>query len=280
MTEAEIFAKVRRDIGQYGNITVGPTQLSAELTNAIEQLWLAIEEATPRKTQKQKSLTSLTNVFDLPSDHRKTIKLWDLGESAVAITDATNASPINIEAVAHGRSDDDIVVIHDVGGNTAADGTRKITYVDVDNFTLDGTTGNAAYTSGGYVYPIKRYMYPMIENDQERLSYSDRYGYLLEDDKIIVDYLDFTNSLVIDYHRNPEGLSDISARYHVGIAGYMTVQLIEVPDPKDPLYGNISNKLKKSQRDLDITLSDIAKSKISAQPQRFPPGINWGALQC
>lgn len=280
MTEVEIFAKVRRDIGQYGVITIGPTQLSAELTNAIEQLWLAIEEATPRKTQKQKSLTSTTNVFDLPSDHRKTVQLWDLGESAVAITDATNATPINIEAVAHGRADDDIVVVHDVGGNAAGNGTHKITYADVDNFTLDGSVGDGAYTSGGYTYPIKRYMYPMTETDQGRLTYSNRCGYLIEDNKIVVNYLDFTNSLIIDYHRNPEGLSDIPSRYHAGLAGYITVQLAEVPNPKDPGYGNIANKIKKAQTDLSIALGDISKSKISTQPQRFPEGINWEAMAC
>ena len=280
MTEAEIFAKVRRDIGQYGVITVGPTQLSAELSNAVEQFWLAIEEATPRKTQKQKSLTSTTNVFTLPSDHRKTVQLWDLGESAVVVTDATVATPINIEATAHGRSDDDILVVHDVGGNLVANGTHKITYVDVDNFTLDGTVGTDAYTSGGYVYPIKRYMYPMTELNQGRLTYSNRYGYLLEDDKIVVDYLNFTNSLVIDYHREPEGLTDIPSQYHVGVAGFITVQLGEVPDTKDPGYANIAKNLKRAQNDLSIALGDISKSKMSTQPQRFPEGINWEAMAC
>ena len=36
-----------------------------------------------------------------------------------------------------------------MGGNTAANGTWTITQIDPDNFTLDGSIGNAAYTSGG-----------------------------------------------------------------------------------------------------------------------------------
>lgn len=280
MTEAEIFAKVRRDIGQYGVVTVGGTQLSAELSNGVEQFWLAIEEAAPRKTQKQKSLSSTTNVFDFPSDHRRIVQLWDLGESAVAVTDATAATPINVGAVDHGRADDDIVIIHDILGNLVANGTHKVTVVGDDNFTLNGSVGTDAWTSGGYIYPIKRYMHPMIELNQGRLSYSNRYGYVVEGDTIIVDYLDFSNSLIIDYHRDPSGLTDIPAQYHLGLVGYMTIQLLELPDQKDPGYANIANKLKKANADLGVSLSDIAKLKISGQPQRFPQGINWEAMAC
>lgn len=76
-----------------------------------------------------------------------------------AISAATNASPINVTATAHGFTTGDIVVIRGVGGNTAANGTWKIANVTTNAFDLTtvapqggtslNSTGNAAYTSGG-----------------------------------------------------------------------------------------------------------------------------------
>ena len=71
------------------------------------------------------------------------------GNTAATITAATNTSPIQITVVAHGFSNNDWVNIASVLGNTNANGEWKITVVDADNFTLQNSSGNAAYTSGG-----------------------------------------------------------------------------------------------------------------------------------
>ncbi len=78
---------------------------------------------------------------------------YDLGAhgSALAIAAAANASPIQVTAANHGFSSGETVVISGVGGNTAANGTWQITVVDANNFTLNGSAGNGAYTSGGTV---------------------------------------------------------------------------------------------------------------------------------
>lgn len=66
------------------------------------------------------------------------------------VSDATNTSPINITTEEeHNFSTGDSIVIVGVEGNTAANGTFTITVVDATHFTLDGSTGNATYTSGG-----------------------------------------------------------------------------------------------------------------------------------
>ena len=65
------------------------------------------------------------------------------------ITGATNATPISITCTGHGYSTGDTVVITAVGGNTNANGTWEITSTGANTFTLDGSSGNAAYTSGG-----------------------------------------------------------------------------------------------------------------------------------
>lgn len=67
------------------------------------------------------------------------------------ISAATNATPIAITSTAHGLSTGDTVVITGVGGNTAANGTWEVTVTSANAFTLDGSTGNGAYTSGGTV---------------------------------------------------------------------------------------------------------------------------------
>ena len=74
-------------------------------------------------------------------------------QAAKSITNATNASPIVITTSAvHGYTTGDVVTIRGVGGNTAANVTSNaITVLTTTTFSLDGSTGNGAYTSGGRV---------------------------------------------------------------------------------------------------------------------------------
>lgn len=66
-----------------------------------------------------------------------------------AITAASNASPIVITHTAHGYSNNDMVFITGVTGNTAANGLWLIASVAANTYALVGSTGNAAYVSGG-----------------------------------------------------------------------------------------------------------------------------------
>ncbi|MCE9530005.1 MAG: hypothetical protein K8T89_02520 [Planctomycetes bacterium] len=66
-----------------------------------------------------------------------------------SITGATKASPIVITSNAHGLTTGRTVTVASVGGNTAANGSWTITVVDANRFSLNGSTGNASYTSGG-----------------------------------------------------------------------------------------------------------------------------------
>ncbi len=80
--------------------------------------------------------------------------LWEYPDSSATvitktITAATNTSPIVISAASHGFSTGDIIKISGVLGNTAANGERIITVIDAGSFSLNGSIGNGAYTSGG-----------------------------------------------------------------------------------------------------------------------------------
>lgn len=65
------------------------------------------------------------------------------------VTGATNASPIVVTIGAHALAVGDVVTIAGVGGNTAANGTWALSAVSGTTITLQGSTGNGAYTSGG-----------------------------------------------------------------------------------------------------------------------------------
>ena len=71
--------------------------------------------------------------------------------ASTAITAATNASPIVITAAGHGLTSGLQVQISGVLGNTAANGTFKVTVINANNFSLDGSTGTGNYTTGGKV---------------------------------------------------------------------------------------------------------------------------------
>jgi len=74
------------------------------------------------------------------------------GDNApITITAASNASPIVLTASGHGIVTSDPVFVDGVLGNTAANGNFVATRVDDDNISLNGSKGNAAYTSGGTV---------------------------------------------------------------------------------------------------------------------------------
>ncbi len=67
------------------------------------------------------------------------------------VTAASNAIPIQLTVATHGYTNGALVNVYGVNGNTAANGSWTIMIVDANNFTLNGSSGNGAYTSGGSV---------------------------------------------------------------------------------------------------------------------------------
>lgn len=86
------------------------------------------------------------------TDASRTRTLGSLSNtSTLTVSAATNASPIVITTGTHGLQDDDWVEIDAVAGNTNANGRWRIDVLSTTTFALLGSTGNAAYTSGGKV---------------------------------------------------------------------------------------------------------------------------------
>lgn len=76
--------------------------------------------------------------------------------SALTVTAATNATPIAITtSTPHLLVTGDQVTITGVQGNTAANGAnRTVTVTGASTFTINGSAGSGAYTSGGSVQPL------------------------------------------------------------------------------------------------------------------------------
>jgi hypothetical protein len=72
--------------------------------------------------------------------------------SPLTITGATNTNPIILTIPGHTFHTGDTVVVNGVLGNTAANVRTTVTYVSSTQVSLDGTTGNSAYISGGKAY--------------------------------------------------------------------------------------------------------------------------------
>jgi hypothetical protein len=89
--------------------------------------------------------------INLETDPIKAV-LVDTSAYGLAVTAATTATPIQITtSVAHGLTTNDLVLIGGVGGNTNANGVWLVTVVNSGAFTLQGSVGNSAFTTGGYV---------------------------------------------------------------------------------------------------------------------------------
>jgi hypothetical protein len=66
-----------------------------------------------------------------------------------AITGATNATPVVITQVGHGFTSGDVVRTSGIGGNRGANGVFVINVLTADTYSLLGSVGTGAYTSGG-----------------------------------------------------------------------------------------------------------------------------------
>lgn len=72
-----------------------------------------------------------------------------LSGAAKTITGASNASPIVLTSNGHGLATGQVVVVEGVTGNTAANGRWRVTAINANTFSLDGSGGNGAYAGGG-----------------------------------------------------------------------------------------------------------------------------------
>ena len=279
MTADQIRALVRRDIREPSAVTIGNTQIDDVVALGGDVLWAALVNADQTFGKDRVSLTSTTHVFDLPSNCMKIQEVSDMRTTADSVEAASNASNIELTMTAHAFADDMIVRVHDVAGNTAANGTWLVDNKATDTIELSGSTGNASYTSGGKCFQEKSGFRKMVEIAEEDANYTTNWEFFLRHDKIVVNYPSFENDLVLDFTRDYADITDIPAKYHVGLVSYAVLQLMRIPVQQDSNYEDMKSILEyHSQRMTSITGAINATFGQSGKPKRVPDTMNWGII--
>lgn len=239
MTIAEIIAAIRRGIREPSPVTVSDSDITAVVNRGVTLLGQLILGVDPSFLEVRKSISSYTNVFSKPSDCLIIRRLWDLGDDAVAISGAADNGSGLVQittSAAHGFSDGDIVLIHDVAGCTEANGTWQIDYDTTTHatteFDLLGSTFTNTYTSGGYVFEEPSDPDEITKIDPADANLNHENKWYPRGTHIVVDDSGFTNDLIIDYIAMPDGLSDIQSSFHewlisFGIVDLMTLNTVE-----------------------------------------------------
>lgn len=264
MDQTQITKWTRRGIREPKPIDIGDDEIELMTLEGVNYLGMKIKAKEPSWFHKRTVLQSSTHVFSRPSDCVALLRLWDLGTTANTVTDATNASPINITSAAHGYADDAIVNVQDVGGNTAANDTWLITYVDANNFTLDGSTGNAVYTSGGICYAEPQSPIEITRKNLEEVDGISPHEWYPRGNKIVVDDHTFTNDLIVDYDRTPSAITDIPAVYHIGLVAFNIQHLIRIPQKEgnEAEFFDRIQQLKKATTLLETIERQIAATML------------------
>lgn len=255
------------------------TDIESMTLLGVLQLGKKLRSCDPTFFRGRKILTSNTHIFSWPSDCERVEAVFDTLTSSVAITGATNASPISITATSHGRSEDDKVLITGVAGNTAANGTWQIAYVDANTFTLDGSTGNAAYTSGGQVIKWSSTFRKLKKKDPREQNLQSRYKYYTEGKTIVVDYYGYSYDIVIDYIQRPDAITDIPSEYHMGLVGWNVMNLLLIPQPDSKDFQDKISSYNAHKNMYQTTLNSIQETMASSlEPVEFNDVERWDII--
>lgn len=93
---------------------------------------------------------------------------------AMPVLGATNTSPIVMNVAGHSFQTGDRIIQANILGNTAANGEFTATKTDDDHYSLDNSTPNGNYTSGGTAYHA---LYSAIEIRSARQTYPCEFMY-------------------------------------------------------------------------------------------------------
>lgn len=138
------------------DITLSAATIKDNLTEAVFGGYVAkdVADMLPGYIDPAGGASSQTGTVQWDSDGfdaETVLGAWlQTAGTTATITDATNASPIEIETSApHGLTTGDRVRVQGVTGNIAANGDWTIIVTAADTFTINGSTGDGAYVSGG-----------------------------------------------------------------------------------------------------------------------------------
>jgi len=278
MNQAEITELTRRGIREPRPLKYSDTDIENITLEGVSVVGMKIKENDPSYYNARKSLSSNTHVFSKPSDCLTILRIWDMKTNAATITGAADngSGGIRITSASHGFDDDDIVLVHDVGGTTEADGTWKVENSATNTFDLVGSTFSNTYTSGGKVYEDVTYPYKIEKKNLREATLDDERGWYPREDKIVVDDKDFTYDIIIDYEKAPSAITDIPAEYHMALVAFNVINLLVVPRQDDPSFHDLAASHAFYTQLFKLIESRIDESfRVSSEPEDIAEGINF-----
>jgi hypothetical protein len=263
MLLSEIIASIRVGIREIGKKHYSDADITTTIETGISAFGLRLKAKVPALFNTRVAVASTTHVFAWPSDCVEILNVWDLGTTAGTVAGASNASPIVITETAHGRADGDIVNIHGVLGNTAANGVWAITYIGANSYSLDGSTGNDDYTSGGLAYTEPDAPDEITLKVLGDATGSTDYEWYPRGRYIVVDDYSFTNDILLDYSSAPDEVSDIPSEYHHGLVSWGVVNLMRY-EKNDPYMADKQAMMQLHSGLLRQVMDDITTYSFSS----------------
>lgn len=279
MNQTEITASVRTGIREPRPKYVSDADITAMTLRGVTALGLEIKESDPSFFRKRAILDSNHYQFTLPSDCMTVEQVWDLTASAKAITGATAATPIVVTSAAHGFSDDDLVIVTGIVGNTTANNLWQVDNVATNTFELKDSVGTVAWSSDGFAVEPSTSFIAMKRKNPMDSTLTDRYRWFPLNEKIVVDYKDFENDILIYYISRPSAITDIPEEFHDGLVSFCVINLMRMPEQADKSYPDKATMMEFHKTMYDVTVSQIMKTlRVSTEAKELYDVMHWDVI--
>jgi len=271
MDEATVIRLIRRDIREPVERRVSAPDILQSIALAINDLGETLQKANPSHFTVRKSLSSDTHVFTPPTALHRSSRIWDLMCNAIFISGAADDGGGLIElttATAHGLATGNTVIVHDIVGTVEGNGTWKITVTGLTTFTLDESVFADEYESGGKCFVDSSFFDKIPRKPgSEDLHYESgsRYRWFSEAGNIVVDDAAFTNDILIKYTYLPTTVAEIPTDFQYGIVSWVVLDLILLPEKKDPKFPDLNQILQKHMRLWPMYDAKAKKFKLSEE---------------
>ena len=276
MNQSELTTEVKRWLRTPLAVNVKKitdTTITAVTLRGVGELWEILKDADPAYCQRRASISSNTHIFAFPSDCMTINKVWDMLTTAKDITGiADNGSGLcRVTSATHGFSTGAPFIVQDVTGTTEANDTWSITVIDDDNFDLVGSTFSNAYVSGGKVFKDESNFRQMFKQPFTNYSGKNTRKWYPRGEKIIVDNLNHTNDLVVNYTKTGDALADIPARFHEGLVSYCVLKFTRIPKEGSENFSDIIGNVNFHRETLkDIKAQVRAFQSVASEPNELP----------
>ena len=144
------------------------------------------------------------------------------------------------------------------------------------NLSLDGSVGNAAWTSGGKIFREPTNLTPIRKKNLSLAYGLDETHWYPRGRTIVVDNYSFADDILVDYIKSPSAITDIPAEYHIGLVHFNVVHLIFIPEQDDKTFFDLISSSKNHATMLQLIEKDIDRTfHVSTEPSHLNQGFSY-----